>query len=179
MRILLHICCANCGIYPIKVLREQNHQVTGYFYNHNIHPYLEFKRRLDTLKDYASRVELPVIYREEYLLEEFLSQVVPQPPLRCDYCYRSRLEMTARTAADEGFEGFSTSLLYSRYQQHEKIRDYGEKLAAQYGTCFIYQDFRQGWRQGIETSKAMGLYRQQYCGCIFSEKERYYPGCRN
>lgn len=179
MNLLLHICCANCAIFPVRVLREAHHRVTGFFYNHNIHPYQEFLRRLETVKEYAARVDLPVIYREEYLLEEFLAQVAPSPPLRCDYCYRSRLEETARTAAERGFEGFSTSLLYSRYQQHDKIRDFGEKLAAQYGIDFVYQDFRRGWREGIDASKAMGLYRQQYCGCIYSEKERYYPRARN
>jgi hypothetical protein len=179
VRILLHLCCANCAIYPVSVLREQNHQVGGFFFNHNIHPYLEFKRRLDTVKEYASKVDLPVLYREEYLLEEFLAAAAPQPPLRCDFCYRSRLEMTARVAAENGFEGFSTTLLYSRYQQHQKIRNFGETLAAHHGIQFFYQDFRQGWKQGIDASKAMGLYRQQYCGCIYSEKERYYPRCRN
>ena len=179
MRILFHICCANCAIYPLGVLRDQRHTVHGFFFNHNIHPYIEFKRRLDTVKEYAATMELPVLYREDYLLEEFLAEAAPQPSLRCDYCYRSRLEMTARAAVDNGFEGFSTSLLYSRYQQHQKIRDYGEKLASQHDIEFVYQDFRQGWKQGIDASKTMGLYRQQYCGCIYSEKERYYPRCRN
>lgn len=179
MNILLHLCCANCAIYPVKILRQEGHQLTGFFYNHNIHPYLEFKRRLDTVRDYAAQVELPVEVHEEYLLEEFLARAAPQPSRRCDYCYRSRLEQTARRAAEGGFEAFSTSLLYSRYQQHDKIREYGQSLAAQYGVPFLYRDFRSGWREGIDTSKAMGLYRQQYCGCIYSEKERYEPRCRN
>jgi epoxyqueuosine reductase len=175
MNLLLHICCANCAIYPVATLRKENNQVTGFFYNHNIHPYQEYLRRLNAVKDYATRVELPMHYREEYLLEEFLTHVAPSPLLRCAYCYSSRLEETARTAAKEGFEAFSTSLLYSRYQQHDKIRDLGENLARRYGITFVYQDFRRGWREGIEISKSMSLYRQQYCGCIYSEKERYYP----
>lgn len=179
MNILLHICCANCAIYPVKILRQEHHEVAGFFYNHNIHPYLEFKRRLDTLRNYAARVELPLTLHEEYRLEEFLTEVAPQPPLRCDYCYRSRLEKTARAAAEGGYDAFSTSLLYSRYQQHEKIHAYGQSLAEQYGIAFFYRDFRSGWREGIETSKEMGLYRQQYCGCIYSEKERYDPRSRN
>lgn len=179
MNVLLHICCANCAIYPVKVLREQNHRLTGFFFNHNIHPYQEFRRRLDTVRDYAARVELKVIVREEYLLETFLSRVAETPDKRCDFCYRSRLEETARTAAEKGFEGFSTTLLYSRYQNHELIRAFGQTLEARFGVSFLYQDFRAGWRGGIETSKAMGLYRQQYCGCIYSEKERYCPRSRN
>lgn len=173
MKILLHVCCANCSIYPVKVLREQNHKVTGFFFNHNIHPFLEFQRRLDAVKEYAAQVELPMIYCEEYFLEEFLANVAQDPANRCSYCYLSRLEETARVAAEQGFDGFSSSLLYSRYQQHETIRQTGEKLAEQYGLQFVYADFRAGWQEGIRVSKSMGLYRQQYCGCIYSEKERY------
>lgn len=179
MRVLLHICCANCAIYPVKMLREQNWEVSGYFYNHNIHPYQEFKRRLDTLKEYAAQMALEVSYEEEYQLEEFLANVAQEPRNRCDYCYQSRLSATARRAAEMGFEAFSTSLLYSRYQQHDSIREFGEELAQKYNLKFVYQDFREGWNKGIKTSKAMGLYRQQYCGCIYSEKDRYYPCSRN
>lgn len=179
MNILLHMCCANCAIFPVKVLREQNQNVTGFFFNPNIHPYQEFKRRLETVEAYAAKVELEMIYQQDYLLEEFLAQVAATPSARCDYCYQSRLAQTVRVAAERGFDGFSTSLLYSRYQQHDRIREYGKQLAAHYGIQFIYQDFRQGWREGIESSKAMGLYRQQYCGCIYSEKDRYCPQKRN
>jgi predicted adenine nucleotide alpha hydrolase (AANH) superfamily ATPase len=175
MRILLHVCCANCAIFPVEELRAQGHQVTGFFYNPNIHPYQEFRRRLDAVDDYALRVQLPVIRRDEYELEEFLAHVAPRPSSRCDYCYRSRLEETARLAVAERCDAFSTTLLYSRYQQHEKIREYGEWLAGQTGITFVYQDFRAGWQQGIQASKAMSLYRQQYCGCIYSERDRYFP----
>lgn len=173
MKILLHTCCANCSIYPVKVLREKNHQVTGFFFNHNIHPYQEFQRRLAAVKDYAARVELPMLYCEDYFLEEFLANVAGQPGERCHYCYLSRLEETARVAAEQGFDGFSSSLLYSRYQQHETIHQIGRSLAQKFGLQFVHQDFRLGWQEGIKVSKAMGLYRQQYCGCIYSEKDRY------
>ena len=179
MNVLLHLCCANCAIYPVKVLREQNQQVVGFFFNHNIHPFQEYQRRLDTVRQYARMVQLEVRYNEEYLLEKFLAKVAENPTQRCDYCYSSRLEETARTAAEAGFDAFSTTLLYSRYQQHERIREFGENLAERYGLRFLYEDFRKGWRQGIDASKAMGLYRQQYCGCVYSEKDRYCPGSRN
>mgnify|MGYP001052813217 CR=1 FL=1 len=178
MKILLHICCANCAIYPVKVLRQQGHHLSGYFFNHNIHPYQEFERRLTTVKDFAAKVDMEVTYRENYLLEDFLSAVAQNPGGRCEYCYVSRLEKTACHAAEGGYEGFSTSLLYSRYQQHDQIRMTGEALAQRHGIPFIYQDFRVGWREGIERSKEMGLYRQQYCGCIYSEKDRYCPTAR-
>lgn len=175
MNVLLHICCANCAIFPVKSLRGQGHRLTGFFFNPNIHPYQEFARRLDAVREYAARTELPVVYRPEYRLEEFLAQVASSPATRCDYCYHSRLEETARLAAERSFDAFTTSLLYSRYQQHDKIRRFGELLAERYGVPFLYQDFRSGWREGIDASKAMGLYRQQYCGCIYSEKDRYCP----
>jgi len=173
MRTLLHVCCANCAIYPLKTLRAEGREVTGYFFNHNIHPYQEFRRRLDTVHDYAGRVELPLIVDDTYALDEFLANVAANPAQRCGYCYQSRLEATARTAAEQGFTSFSSSLLYSRYQQHEVIRACGEALGARYGIEFIYADFRAGWQAGIVESKAMGLYRQQYCGCIYSERDRY------
>jgi len=174
MRILLHICCANCAIYPVKVMRDQNHQLAGFFYNDNIHPYQEFKKRLDTTKEYAAKVDLPVTYDEEYRLEEFLAAVAQEPQNRCEHCYRSRLLATAKQAKQKDFDGFTTTLLYSRYQRHQDIVAYGLELAEEYGLTFHYEDFRTGWNEGIIASKEMGLYRQQYCGCIYSEKDRYY-----
>jgi len=179
MKILLHTCCGNCAIYPVTVLREANHDVTGYFHNPNIHPYQEYRRRLDTMRDYAERTELPMVIVDEYGLVPFLQEVAHKPHSRCAHCYYSRMESTARYAAEHGFDAFSTSLLYSRYQNHDVIRDFGEKLAVTYDLIFHYEDFRTGWQKGIETSKSMGLYRQQYCGCIYSEMDRYYPKSRN
>ena len=173
MKILLHICCGPCAIYPVKELRSAGLDVTGLFFNHNIHPYTEYKLRMEALKSYAQMVELEVIYREEYLLEDFLSNVAGEPQGRCAYCYRSRLEEAARTAAELGFGRFSSTLLYSRYQNQEMIRELGIKLGERYGVEFHYEDFRTGWQEGINLSKEMGLYRQKYCGCIYSEKERY------
>ncbi len=179
MKILLHACCGNCAIFPVKALREANHEVTGYFHNPNIHPYQEYRRRLDTMREYAERTELPLIVIDEYGLVPFLQAVAHKPHSRCDHCYFSRLESTARYAAEHGYDAFSSSLLYSRYQNHENIRRFGEKLAGAYGLIFHYEDFRVGWQEGIATSKSMGLYRQQYCGCIYSEMDRYYPQSKN
>ncbi|HJV34175.1 epoxyqueuosine reductase QueH [Geomonas sp.] len=173
MKVLLHICCAPCAIYPVKELRSGGVEVTGFFYNHNIHPYTEYKLRLEALRQYAKLVDLEVIYREEYLLEEFLTNVAAEPQQRCGYCYRSRMEEAAKAAAELGFKAFSSTLLYSRYQNQELIREYGQSLGERYGVKFHYDDFRRGWQEGINLSKEMGLYRQKYCGCIYSEKDRY------
>lgn len=173
MRVLLHICCANCAIYPLERMKEKGDDVTGYFFNPNIHPYQEYQKRLEALKQYSERVGLKVIYRDEYLLEEFLRSVSHRVKERCQYCYSVRLEATAREAKENAFDAFSTTLLQSTHQNHGLIKETGEHLAREIGIPFYYDDFRQGWRRGLEVSKAVGLYRQQYCGCIYSEKERY------
>jgi hypothetical protein len=179
MKILLHVCCGPCAIYPVKELRSRGMEVTGFFFNHNIHPYQEYRRRLETAREYAAMIDLELVCRDEYRLEEFLAAVADRPEERCLYCYASRLEVAARTAAQMGFPAYSSTLLYSRYQQHDVIRELGEKLGAQYGVEFYYDDFRRGWQEGIALSKQMGLYRQPYCGCIYSEKERYHPREKN
>jgi hypothetical protein len=173
MNILLHVCCAPCTVFPLRVLRGQGHSVTGYFFNPNIHPYTEFTRRLTTLREYAAVETLELSVEEDYGLRDYLRQVVFQEDRRCAICYRMRLEQTARFAAASRADAFTTTLLYSRYQNHALIRETGEALAHQYGVVFWYDDFRRGWQEGIDQSIALGLYRQPYCGCIYSEQERY------
>jgi predicted adenine nucleotide alpha hydrolase (AANH) superfamily ATPase len=149
--------------------------VTGFFYNHNIHPYQEYCLRRDAVMQMAEQESLPLIMRDEYDLEGFLTNVAAAPELRCTYCYASRLRATARVAYEEGFDAFTAALLYSRYQKHDEIRALGEQIGREYGVPFHYEDFRPGWQEGIKLSKEQGLYRQQYCGCIYSEKDRYLP----
>lgn len=175
MKILLHICCGPCSLYPLHALRRAGHDVTGFFYNHNIHPYQEYARRLQAAQEMAERESLPLLVRDEYDLEGFLAAVAHAPHTRCTYCYASRLRATAGVARGGGFDAFSASLLYSRYQRHDEIRQLGERIAGECDIPFYYEDFRPGWQEGIRLSKEMGLYRQQYCGCIYSEKERYVP----
>ncbi|UCD71099.1 MAG: epoxyqueuosine reductase QueH [Syntrophobacterales bacterium] len=173
MKGLIHVCCANCLIYPLKVLHKKGWEMTGYFYNPNIHPYREYRQRLETVKEYERQTGVKVTYRDEYDLEGFLRGVVYREHERCKHCYYSRLEATAQAAKGEGFDAFTTTLLYSKHQNHSLIKEIGESLAKQFSVRFHYEDFREWWQEGIRESKAMGLYRQQYCGCIYSEKERY------
>jgi predicted adenine nucleotide alpha hydrolase (AANH) superfamily ATPase len=175
MRILLHTCCGPCALYPHRTLRAAGHHVTGFFYNHNIHPYQEYARRRDTAIQMAELETMPLIIRDDYDLEGFLTHVADEPEKRCSYCYSSRLRATAEAAINGGFEGFTSSLLYSRYQKHDEIRELGEQIGNEFDLPFFYQDFRPGWQEGIRLSKELELYRQQYCGCIYSEKERYLP----
>ena len=175
MKLLLHICCGPCALYPLRTLRSTGYDVTGFFYNHNIHPYQEYQRRLTAAREMASLEALPMIEQDDYDLEGFLSAVASEPEKRCGYCYTSRLRATAAAAAQNGFEAFSASLLYSRYQKHDEIKIAGENAGKEFGVQFLYQDFRPGWQEGIKLSKKLELYRQQYCGCIYSEKDRYLP----
>lgn len=175
MNILLHLCCGPCAVFPVRTLRTGGWSVTGFFFNHNIHPYQEYRRRLETVTAYAEQDDLPLVVRDEYLLEEFLAAVAAAPAERCRYCYASRLEETARAAAEGGFDAWTSSLLYSRYQDHDGISRLGRELGERYGVAFHYDDYRTGWQDGIRLSRELGMYRQQYCGCIYSEKERYAP----
>lgn len=174
MRLLLHICCGPCAAYPVKDLREKGIDITGYFFNPNIHPYKEFSRRLDTLKDYAQRKYLPLLIDDRYILEDFLKNALNAPNGRCRMCYEVRLRKAAEIAKDNKFDAFSTTLLVSPYQKHDIIKEIAEQIAAEESIPFYYSDFRTGWKEGVAISKEMELYRQPYCGCIFSEKERYY-----
>jgi hypothetical protein len=155
-------------------MKEDGHEVMGFFYRHNIHPYAECLRRQEALEAYAEKINLKVIYQEGYDLEGFIQNVAFRESERCNYCYHDRLRSTALIAKRGKFNYFSSTLLYSKHQNHELIRSIGESIGKSVGVPFLYHDYREGWKEGIECSKQMGLYRQHYCGCIYSEKERYY-----
>lgn len=173
MRILLHCCCGPCASYSVEALRQAGHQVYGYFYNPNIHPYQEYQRRLESWQKLEELIDLPVVATGAYDYQEWLRQSVYREQVRCRLCYQIRLEQTAKIAKHGKFEAFSTSLLISPFQQHEAIKQVGEALAAQHDIPFLYMDFRPGFKRSVELSKQFELYRQQYCGCIYSEVERY------
>ncbi|MCP4745746.1 MAG: epoxyqueuosine reductase QueH [Desulfobacteraceae bacterium] len=174
MKLLLHTCCGPCTIYPLHVLRQNNYDVYGYFYSANIHPYTECKKRFETLEHYARENDLEIIAPDTYDIENFLQNIVFREKNRCFFCYHARLKATASIAKKGKFDCFSTTLLYSKYQNHQAIRTIGETVEKQMGIPFFYMDFRSGWKEGISESKRLKLYRQQYCGCIYSEKERYF-----
>ena len=146
----------------------------GFFYRHNIHPYSECLRRQETLQSYARLIDLRVIYQDGYDLEGFIRNVVYREKDRCNYCYHDRLQTTAQIARHGKFDYFTTTLLYSKFQKHELIKSIGESVGRSAGIPFLYEDFREGWKEGIETSKELEMYRQPYCGCIYSEKERFF-----
>ncbi|RPJ15099.1 MAG: hypothetical protein EHM30_09290 [Desulfobacteraceae bacterium] len=173
MKTLLHICCGPCSIYPVRTMRAEGADVTGFFYNNNIHPYTEFMNRREALAQFAKTAGLEVIFRDDYDLEGFLRTMVFREANRCAFCYHDRLNETALYAKKAGYDAFTTTLLYSIYQKHDLIKETGESAGKSAGISFLYRDFRKGWREGVDESKRLGLYRQKYCGCIYSEKERY------
>jgi epoxyqueuosine reductase len=155
------------------MLKYQDFSLMGFFYPHNIHPYTEMKRRKDTVINYAEQIGLRVIYQEGYNLEEFLRNTVFRENSRCHFCYYDRLKAAALLAKRGKFDYFTSTLLYSKFQKHDLIKSIGEDIGKTVGVGFYYDDFRKGWKEGIVESKALGMYRQQYCGCIYSEKERF------
>ncbi len=173
MNVLLHICCAACAIEPFERLSAEGHRVTGCFYNPNIHPLVEFRRRLKAVKVLQERLPMPVVYAEDYGLVAYLDSVDWHSPARCEGCYRLRLAHTARLAAERGFDAFTTTLLSSAHQDHELIRRVAEGAAEQSGVAFLYADWRGLSERSHERARKLRLYMQSYCGCIFSEQERY------
>ena len=174
MKVLLHACCGPCAIYPVEALRKDGHDVMAFFYRHNIHPFTECLRRQETLQNYANEIDLKVIVQEGYELEEFLRKAAFREADRCRICYHDRLRTTALLARRGKFDAFTSTLLYSKFQKHDLIRELRESVGKAAGIPFVYRDFREGWKQGVETSKRLGMYRQQYCGCVYSEKERFF-----
>jgi len=188
MKLLLHVCCAPCSVACITTLREENIEPSLFWYNPNIHPRSEYSRRRDTLVQYAKSLDLPLIMEDNYGLRSFIHGLQEKTlqeqeqrkdeapsffdvPSRCAFCYSLRMEKTALTAREQGFDSFCTTLFISPYQNHELLRETAEAAGARYGAPLLYRDFRPRFREGQTEARRQGLYMQKYCGCIFSEEE--------
>lgn len=174
-KVLLHICCGPCATYPVPQLREQGHDLMGYYYNPNTHPYSEYIKRQEAVEQYAAKSGLKVIYDDSYNPVEYFQNISYRESRRCFICYRMRLEQSAHIARKGKFDFFTSTLLVSKHQNHNLIKELGEAIGEKYGVPFLYQDFREGYKESGVISREMGLYRQQYCGCLYSEFERYAP----
>jgi predicted adenine nucleotide alpha hydrolase (AANH) superfamily ATPase len=157
----------------VPVLREAGHELTGFFYNPNIQPYSEYIRREETLKKCAQQVELPLLESGPYDFANHLRGAAFHEDNRCAHCFYMRLRLAAETAKKIGADAFSTTLLLSPYQDHEVLRTAGEKVAEVVGVRFAYVDLRPHYKESFAASRRYGLYRQPYCGCVYSEYERY------
>ena len=173
MKVLLHICCAPCANRPLALLQEQGHEVTGYWYNPNIHPFTEYRSRRNTVREYLQEIGVPLIEQNDYALRPFVRAVAEDIAHRCVKCYEMRLFETAKTAKAQGFDGFTSSLFISPYQNHSLMMDVAQRAAEEYGVQFVYEDFRPLFRDGQDFAREHGFYMQKYCGCVFSEEERY------
>ena len=173
MNTLMHICCAPCANRPIESLRQEGIATTGFWFNPNIHPYTEYQARKRTLEEYAKEIGMKLIIGGSYDLRPFVTAVAGNIDARCGYCYRVRMEQTARYAAENGYDSFTTSLLISPYQNHEAIIAIARAMGEQYGVEFLYRDFRPNFRDGNKKARELGFYMQKYCGCVFSEEDRY------
>lgn len=175
-RLLLHVCCGPCAIMPITRLKDEGFEVTAWFMNPNIQPLAEYLRRREAADQCAARLGVPIIHADDtWNITNWLRAVAgrDEAPKRCAWCCQSRVAAAFAFARANGFDCVSTSLLYSRYQPHEVIARAGEEQAAQTGLEFVYRDFREDWQAGIDLSREWELYRQPYCGCVYSEAERY------
>lgn len=173
MKLLMHTCCAPCSVMCIETLRNEGLEPTLYWYNPNIHPLKEYKTRKNTLVDYARSVNARLIIENDYGLRKFIEGTYPNFDNRCEFCYVSRLYKTAEYAAANGYDAFTSTLFISPYQNHELIKKISEDAAKKYNVEFLYRDFRPVFKEGQEKARELELYMQKYCGCIFSEEDRY------
>ena len=180
MKLLLHTCCAPCLIYPLETLRGKGVEVTGIFFNPNIHPFAEYRNRRLAVEEYSRKSGVQIYY-PDYVPEEFFHAVnmMEEKIERCPICWFGRLKYTAQVAKENGFSHFSSTLLASPYQDQELLEKIGSDIAAEEGVDFYYEDFRPGFRKAHDAAKAQGLYCQKYCGCIYSEIESYHAKCRD
>ena len=177
MSMLLHACCGPCAMYPVDFLLNSGVDMDLYWFNPNIHPLYEWNRRLENLQKAADHFNVDLIRdggeghidcREEYWKS---GDYKAQYNSRCEMCYDVRLDNVARFASENGYDSFCTTLLVSPYQQHDTISRIAHEKASIYGVKFAYYDFRPGFREGQNMARDIGLYRQKYCGCIFSLEE--------
>jgi len=171
--LLLHVCCAHCSAYTIEYWRNHGYSVTTLWYNPNIHPYLEHQRRLEAVEILTKNGGISLIKHDSYEIAKFFRAVAGHEDDRCRHCFILRMTLTASLARDRGFDAFSSTILISPYQKHELAKQISEDVATVAGVEFLYADLRRRFSDSRRITKPMELYRQQYCGCLISEWERY------
>jgi predicted adenine nucleotide alpha hydrolase (AANH) superfamily ATPase len=172
-KVLIHSCCAHCAAYTVEYWRKQGYETSALWYNPNIHPYMEHQHRLEAMQTLAQEMSLPLIVTSGYDIIDYFRQVVGHESERCQHCFRLRLSKTAETAKEKGFDAFTTTLLISPHQKHDLLKEIGSELAGERGIEFLYADLRKRYSDSRRMTKPLNLHRQQYCGCVYSEWERY------
>lgn len=180
-RLLIHSCCAPCSSYVLEYL-SQFFDITVFYYNPNIYPEEEYNRRVEEqqrLIDAMPHLHPIRFLQGEYHPKDYYDYVKgyeddPEGGERCFRCYRMRLKEAAELAKEGGYDYYTTTLSISPYKNADKLNEIGEMLAKEYGVAFLPSDFKKknGYKRSIELSREYDLYRQDYCGCIFSKKMR-------
>jgi predicted adenine nucleotide alpha hydrolase (AANH) superfamily ATPase len=175
MKLLLHICCGPCASGAIPWWQGKADEVVAFFYNPNIQPLLEYRRRLTGAREVCDLTGTRLAVDESYDPGAWFGTVAVQPEdgLRCRRCLALRLERAAREAVAQDCAFFSTTLSISPWQDHEAIESEGARVAALHGVRFLYRDLRTEYPESRRRSREWGIYRQKYCGCLVSEWERY------
>ncbi len=172
-RLALHACCGPCLLEPYDALVREGARVTVVYCNPNIHPAEEYERRRDTLLAHARRFDLDVV-ELPYDPAAWLEEVGPSArdsKERCRACYRLRLRRVAIWAAENGFEVIATTLTVSPYQDSDAIADEGASAASEAGVAYVHRDYRARYPEATRRSRELGMYRQNYCGCLMSDVE--------
>ncbi len=173
VQMLLHLCCGPCAAGALPFWQDQGVGVVGFFFNPNVHPLLEFRRRLTAAKEAAQHARIPLTVDDYYDPEAWFAATASGNGTRCQNCISMRLERTAREAALQGCGAFSTSLSISPWQDHQAIKARGQEAGTKHGVRFLYEDLRPYYGASRRDSGRLGLYQQKYCGCLVSEWERY------
>jgi predicted adenine nucleotide alpha hydrolase (AANH) superfamily ATPase len=173
--VILHICCGPCATYSIEHLNNNNYNITGYFYNPNIEPVEEYEKRLNTFIQYLDNVEINDLFVDDYDNEKWRDFVIeyknePEGGKRCEKCIEYRLKKTAEFCKKRKIKKFTTTLSISPHKNFEFIKKTGEQIAEKNGLEFLPFDFKKnnGFKKSVEISKKYNMYRQKYCGCLFS-----------
>ncbi len=176
MRLLLHACCGPCALEPLRLLVEEGHDITIAYMNSNIQPAEEYRQRLDTLRVFAADQGLPVVEgaydpRTWAKAAGAYGSGAQVRPLRCRACYRQRLDEAGQYASANLFDGLATTLTVSPYQYTDAIREELESACASWGLTPVFRNYTSYYSKAVRRSKELGMYRQNYCGCPFSEAE--------
>ncbi len=173
MKIVLHICCGVCAAGVVERLTSEGHQVLGLFYNPNIHPLEEYQRRLEVAHKVAEEFDFPLAVGpytpEEWLRETSSLANEPEGGKRCEVCFRMRLKKTCLHMQEHGWDTFTTTLTISPRKSADVVNRIGREIG---GDRFLARDFKkkEGFKRATELAKKWGLYRQNYCGCVYSIK---------
>ena len=174
-RLLVHVCCAPDALYVLGLLKDE-YDLAGFFSNSNIHPREEYRRRLEEARKVARTLDLPLL-EDDYdpdgwlaLTRKFKGE--PEKGRRCDVCYAARLKRTAEAAARGGFDAFTTVMSLSPWKKAAVMNRVGRQFGVRYKVAFLAGDFkkRDGFKKSVDLSRAHGLYRQDYCGCVYSRR---------